>query len=266
MPLYVSNLECRIHDFMSLTPYFQPPVGVKQSESRIITPCYLFLALYSRFSVLSCPGKTCSPMAIIEQWYSRKSTAPETHTENSDTKDAFGRFFYVEELSIVWNVGLPTWKYPKNLGSSKVASPGFYNDPKTMIILVDVTAQPLIRQFQGIRLVQTLNRLFYMLVDLLYVFHLCISCRLHLAWSREHALWTPHQWACVIFFDESRFSLQSDSYRTFIWRAPGTRFHQENSNERHHFDSAGLLVCGEGELLWVPDLTCMLKLEPRQTK
>ncbi|GFW23155.1 HTH_Tnp_Tc3_2 domain-containing protein [Trichonephila clavipes] len=50
-------------------------------------------------------------------------------------------------------------------------------------------------------------------------------CRLRLTWSREHALWTPQQWSCVMFSDESRFSLQSDSRRTLIWRAPGTRYH-----------------------------------------
>ncbi|GFS80487.1 transposable element Tcb1 transposase [Trichonephila clavipes] len=43
-------------------------------------------------------------------------------------------------------------------------------------------------------------------------------CRLRLTWSREHALWTPQQWPCVIFSDESRISLQSDSRRTLIWR------------------------------------------------
>ncbi|GFU46177.1 HTH_Tnp_Tc3_2 domain-containing protein [Trichonephila clavipes] len=31
-------------------------------------------------------------------------------------------------------------------------------------------------------------------------------CRLRLTWSREHALWTPQQWSCVMFSDESRFS------------------------------------------------------------
>ncbi|GFV48790.1 HTH_Tnp_Tc3_2 domain-containing protein [Trichonephila clavipes] len=56
-------------------------------------------------------------------------------------------------------------------------------------------------------------------------------CRLRLSWSREHALWTPQQWSCVMFSDESRFSLQSDSRRTLIWRAPGTRYHQENTIE-----------------------------------
>ncbi|GFT59229.1 transposable element Tcb1 transposase [Trichonephila clavipes] len=53
-------------------------------------------------------------------------------------------------------------------------------------------------------------------------------CRLRLIWSREHALWAAQQWSCVMFSDESRFSLHSDSHRTLIWRAPGTRYHQEN--------------------------------------
>ncbi|GBN27231.1 Transposable element Tcb1 transposase [Araneus ventricosus] len=69
-------------------------------------------------------------------------------------------------------------------------------------------------------------------------------CRLRLAWSREHALWTPQQWSCVMFSDESRFSLQSDSRRTFIWRAPDTRYHQENTIERHRYGGAGGLVWG----------------------
>ncbi|GFX77106.1 transposable element Tcb1 transposase [Trichonephila clavipes] len=67
-------------------------------------------------------------------------------------------------------------------------------------------------------------------------------CRLRLTWSREHALWTPQQWSCVMFSDESRFSLQSDSRRTLIWRAPGTRYHQENPIERHRYGGAGWLA------------------------
>ncbi|GFU41978.1 transposable element Tcb2 transposase [Trichonephila clavipes] len=69
-------------------------------------------------------------------------------------------------------------------------------------------------------------------------------CRLRLTWSREHALWTPQQWSCVMFSDESRFSLQSDSRRILIWRAPGTRYHQENTIERHRYGGAGWLVWG----------------------
>ncbi|GFT19075.1 transposable element Tcb1 transposase [Trichonephila clavipes] len=41
-------------------------------------------------------------------------------------------------------------------------------------------------------------------------------CRLRLTWSREHAFWTPQQWSCLMFSDESRFSLQSDSLRTLV--------------------------------------------------
>ncbi|GFW13377.1 DDE_3 domain-containing protein [Trichonephila clavipes] len=40
------------------------------------------------------------------------------------------------------------------------------------------------------------------------------------------------------------FSLQSDSRRILIWRAPGTRYHQENTIERHRYGGAGWLVWG----------------------
>ncbi|GFT99657.1 transposable element Tcb1 transposase [Trichonephila clavipes] len=69
-------------------------------------------------------------------------------------------------------------------------------------------------------------------------------CRLRLTWSRERALWTTQQWSYVMFSDESRFSLQSDSRRTLIWRVPGTRYHQENTIERHRYGGAGWLVWG----------------------
>ncbi|GFY28042.1 HTH_Tnp_Tc3_2 domain-containing protein [Trichonephila clavipes] len=84
-------------------------------------------------------------------------------------------------------------------------------------------------------------------------------CRLRLTWSREHALWTPQQWPCVMFSDESRFSLQSDSRRTLIWRAPDTRYHQENTIERQPYGGAGWHVCG-GIILVVPELTCMFRV------
>ncbi|GFX80778.1 transposable element Tcb1 transposase [Trichonephila clavipes] len=69
-------------------------------------------------------------------------------------------------------------------------------------------------------------------------------CHLRLTWSREHALWTPQQWSCVMFSDESRFSLQSDSRQNLIWRAPGARYHQEKTIERHRYGGAGWLVWG----------------------
>ncbi|GFU96828.1 transposable element Tcb2 transposase [Trichonephila clavipes] len=39
----------------------------------------------------------------------------------------------------------------------------------------------------------------------------------------------------------SRFSLQSDSRRTLLWRVQGTRYHQENTIERHRYGGAGWL-------------------------
>ncbi|GFX56747.1 transposable element Tcb1 transposase [Trichonephila clavipes] len=44
--------------------------------------------------------------------------------------------------------------------------------------------------------------------------------------------------------DESRFSLQSVSRRTLIWRVPGTHYHKENTIERHSYGDAGWLVWG----------------------
>ncbi|GFV61404.1 transposable element Tcb2 transposase [Trichonephila clavipes] len=75
----------------------------------------------------------------------------------------------------------------------------------------------------------------------------CVSltatrCRLRITCSREHALWTPQQWSCVMFSDKSKFSLQSDSLRALIWRAPGTRYHQENTIKRHRHGGARWLV------------------------
>ncbi|GFT41397.1 transposable element Tcb1 transposase [Trichonephila clavipes] len=69
-------------------------------------------------------------------------------------------------------------------------------------------------------------------------------CRLRLTWSREHALWKPQQWSGVMFSDESRFSSQSDSRWTLIWRAPSTRYHQENTIERHRYGGVGWHVWG----------------------
>ncbi|GFY20675.1 HTH_Tnp_Tc3_2 domain-containing protein [Trichonephila clavipes] len=70
---------------------------------------------------------------------------------------------------------------------------------------------------------------------------------------------TPQHWSCVMFSDESRFCLQSDSRRTLIWRASGTRYHQENTIERHRYGGEGWLAFGE-ELFLVPELTCMFRV------
>ncbi|GFT46618.1 transposable element Tcb2 transposase [Trichonephila clavipes] len=37
-------------------------------------------------------------------------------------------------------------------------------------------------------------------------------------WCRKHRNWRDNEWGRVLFTDESRFSLSSDSHRIFIWR------------------------------------------------
>ncbi|GFW26290.1 transposable element Tc1 transposase [Trichonephila clavipes] len=48
----------------------------------------------------------------------------------------------------------------------------------------------------------------------------------------------------VLFTDESRFSLGSDSYRILIWRERGSRNHPSNIIERDRYGDRGVLVWG----------------------
>ncbi|GBM17162.1 Transposable element Tcb2 transposase [Araneus ventricosus] len=66
--------------------------------------------------------------------------------------------------------------------------------------------------------------------------------RVRLAWCREHRDWSMDQWASVLFTDESRFSLNTDSRRTFIWREPGTRYLPSNVREVDYYGAGGLMV------------------------
>ncbi|GFU02209.1 transposable element Tcb2 transposase [Trichonephila clavipes] len=63
-----------------------------------------------------------------------------------------------------------------------------------------------------------------------------------LCWAREHVSWTQQQWASVLFTDESRFTMESDSGRLLIWREQRTRYHQSNTVERYSYRGGGILV------------------------
>ncbi|GFY01878.1 transposable element Tc1 transposase [Trichonephila clavipes] len=161
--------------------------------------------------------------------------------------------FYLVELLDDWNVDIPSWKYPRNLESPRVSSPNFDNDSKMMVINRPSTASDLSRQLSSATGTtvsrQTLYRRLghiglYARTPVRCVPLTATHCCLRLTWSREHALWTQQQWSCVMFSDESRFSLQSDSRRTIIWRAPGACYHQEDTIERHRYGGAGWLVRG----------------------
>ncbi|GFX69325.1 transposable element Tcb1 transposase [Trichonephila clavipes] len=45
----------------------------------------------------------------------------------------------------------------------------------------------------------------------------------------EHQNWRDNEWGRVLFTDESRFSLSSDSHRILIWRERGSRNHPSTS-------------------------------------
>ncbi|GFX19758.1 HTH_Tnp_Tc3_2 domain-containing protein [Trichonephila clavipes] len=84
-------------------------------------------------------------------------------------------------------------------------------------------------------------------------------CHLRLTWSREHALWTPQQWSCVMFSDESRFSLQSD-----ILAGLKHRERQVPVTTKRTPLNDTVTVVQDGsfgeELFLVPELTCMFRV------
>ncbi|GFX99230.1 transposable element Tcb2 transposase [Trichonephila clavipes] len=61
-------------------------------------------------------------------------------------------------------------------------------------------------------------------------------------WCREHHNWTEHDWVCVLFSDESRFSLSSDCRRQLIWRESGTAYRPENSQEKDRYTTCSIMV------------------------
>ncbi|GFV60814.1 transposable element Tcb2 transposase [Trichonephila clavipes] len=63
-------------------------------------------------------------------------------------------------------------------------------------------------------------------------------------WCREHRNWRDNEWGRVLFTDESRFSLSSDSHRILIWRERGSRNHPSNIIERYRYGGRGVLVWG----------------------
>ncbi|GFU82779.1 transposable element Tcb1 transposase [Trichonephila clavipes] len=59
---------------------------------------------------------------------------------------------------------------------------------------------------------------------------------------REHHNWTEQDWACVLFSDESRFSLSSDCRRQLIWRESDTAYRPENIQEKDRYPACSIMV------------------------
>ncbi|GFX75181.1 transposable element Tcb2 transposase [Trichonephila clavipes] len=63
-----------------------------------------------------------------------------------------------------------------------------------------------------------------------------------LQWCREHHNWTEQDWVCVLFSDESRFSLSSDCRRQLIWLESGTAYRPENIQEKDRYPTCSIMV------------------------
>ncbi|GFX00174.1 transposable element Tcb2 transposase [Trichonephila clavipes] len=63
-------------------------------------------------------------------------------------------------------------------------------------------------------------------------------------WFREDRNWRDNERERVLFTDESRFSLSSDSHRILIWRERGSRNHPSNIIERDRYGGRGVLLWG----------------------
>ncbi|GFW55985.1 transposable element Tcb1 transposase [Trichonephila clavipes] len=63
-----------------------------------------------------------------------------------------------------------------------------------------------------------------------------------LQWCSEHHNWTEQDWACILFSDESRFSLSSDCRRQLIWRESGTAYRPENIQENDRYPTGSIMV------------------------
>ncbi|GFW93787.1 transposable element Tcb2 transposase [Trichonephila clavipes] len=70
----------------------------------------------------------------------------------------------------------------------------------------------------------------------------------HLQWCREHHNSTEQDWACVLFSDESRFSLSSDCRRQLIWRESGTAYRPENIQEKDRYTTCRIMINGRTRL------------------
>ena len=64
------------------------------------------------------------------------------------------------------------------------------------------------------------------------------------SWCQEHVLWDNQQWSNVLFTDESKFSLESDSRRIRVWRSVGEQLLEDCIQERSSFGGGSVMVWG----------------------
>lgn len=65
-----------------------------------------------------------------------------------------------------------------------------------------------------------------------------------LQWAQEHENWLRHDWAPILFTDESRFGLAPDSRRTRVWRRSGNAERLATAQEVHRQQGGTVMVWG----------------------
>ncbi|GFW02050.1 transposable element Tcb2 transposase [Trichonephila clavipes] len=64
-----------------------------------------------------------------------------------------------------------------------------------------------------------------------------VRSRLH-----DSDIYARQRWASVLFTEDSRFTLESDSGRLLIWRKQRNRYHHFNTVEKHSYRGGGIMV------------------------
>ncbi|GFV64752.1 transposable element Tcb2 transposase [Trichonephila clavipes] len=62
-----------------------------------------------------------------------------------------------------------------------------------------------------------------------------------LFWANEHVSWTKQQWTYVLFTEEFRLTLKSDSVCLPIWSEQLTRYNQSSTVKRHNCRCGGIM-------------------------
>ncbi|GFX54932.1 transposable element Tcb2 transposase [Trichonephila clavipes] len=80
-------------------------------------------------------------------------------------------------------------------------------------------------------------------------------------WCREHRNCRDSEWGRVLFTDESRFSLSSDSHRILIWRELGSRNHPSNIIEKTGMEVAVFSFGEESYLVVIQTFTSSTQVQ-----